>query len=83
MTRKERLSDRTCKYINQGKGIFLKHKTNGSYLGQWTCIQGGIDMAHWTNWKGMAMEINDLEWAFGLAKLYNCKVMIRTHKKKK
>lgn len=84
-SRDERLTDRTCKLINEGKGIFLRKKEHARYVyvGQWTCIQGGPDNTHWTYWSRCAMEIGDLKWAFALAKLYGCKVVSRKLKPNK
>lgn len=76
MTRKECLTDRTCKLIEQGKIIVLKRADN-VYLSQHTCIQAGLDRAQWTYWPSCAMEIFGLDLAFALASLYGCKVYSR------
>jgi hypothetical protein len=77
LTKDEKLTKRTIKIIERGGRILIKKKGIGSfcYLGQWTCIQAGIDSAHWVK-RDFAMEIFNLKWAFGLAKLYNCKVVV-------
>ncbi len=76
MSRKEKLTVRTCKLINEGKIIVLR-RADGAYLGQHTCIQAGPDSVHWTYWPCLAMDIFNLEWAFAIAPLYGCKVYSR------
>jgi hypothetical protein len=73
MTRSERLTERTCKLIRQGKAIVLK-RADGCYLHQWTLIQAGPDNANWSEKRELAMEVFSLEWAFAIAPLYKCKV---------
>lgn len=70
----EKLTERTCKLIKAGCDIYLKRK-DGSYLHSWTNIAAGWDKAVWTNGHEGALEIFDLKWAFGLARLYGCKVV--------
>jgi len=73
MTRSDRLTERTCRLINQGKIIVLR-RADGSYLHAWTLIQAGPDSAHWSGQRLLAMDIFNLEWAFAIASLYKCKV---------
>jgi len=73
MTRDEKLTERTCKLIQEKKLIILR-RPNGAYLGQHTCVQAGPDSAHWTNWRACAMDVFSLKWAFAIAPLYGCKV---------
>ena len=80
-TRDDKLTERTIKIIESGGRIFLRHITKHrgggpfSYLGHWTNIAAGPDQAHWVN-RDCALEIFNLKWAFALAKLYNCKVVV-------
>lgn len=88
MTRSKKLSIRTVKIIENHGSIFLKKKKSKHdapsskdwYLGQWTNIAAGPDGAHFS-FRKKALEIFNLEWAFGLAKLYNCKVVVRYPKR--
>lgn len=73
MTKDERLTKRTIRLIEQHKLIILKRK-DGCYLGQHTLIQAGMDAARWTTWRVFAMDVDNLKWAFSIAKLYGCKV---------
>jgi len=74
MTKDERLMERTCALINKGGYILLKRK-DGWYLNCWTNIAGGKDLAQWGK-RHCALEISNLKWAFALAKLYDCKVVV-------
>ena len=51
------------------------------YLHQWTNISAGTDSAHWGK-RNTAMEMFDLKWAFAIAPLYKCKVVVVRPKKK-
>lgn len=68
----EVLETRTCRLINQGKGIYLKSKS-GWYLHCWTNIAAGWDKASWGK-RENALEMFTLKWAFTIAPLYGCKV---------
>ena len=78
-TRKERLSDRSCKIINKGGEFYLKRE-DGRYLGSWTNIAAGPDEAHWS--KKDRLPFFNLEWAFAIAPLYKCKVVVVYPKKR-
>lgn len=73
MTRDEKLTERTCKLIREGKYLILKQRKGGWYLHQWTNIAAGWDKAEWGK-RNVALEIFDLKWAFAIAPLYGCKV---------
>lgn len=75
----DRLTDRTCKLINQGCSIYLRKKNDEWYLHCWTNIAAGWDKAVWGK-RGNALEIFDLKWAFALARLYGCKVVSYNHR---
>jgi len=75
MTRKERLTDRTCRIIQRGGRIVIK-RNDGWYLSGWTNVFSGPDGAQWAAAKH-AVEIATLEWAFALAKLYKAKVVVQ------
>lgn len=77
--RDQRLTDRTCKLINQGCSIYLKRKKDTRYLHSWTNIAAGWDKAQWGKLEN-ALEIFDLKWAFALAKLYKCTVVSYNHR---
>ena len=81
------LTSRTITIINRGGRIILKRKEENSnykptYLGAWSNIAAGPDSADWTYQKKSALEFFNLEWAYAIAPLYNCKVIV-LHKKKK
>ena len=72
---KQKLVDRTCKIIEKNGTIVLRSiKSPEWYLGCWTNIAAGPDKAHWAC-KELALPIFCLEWAFAIAKLYECKVV--------
>jgi hypothetical protein len=73
MTRDEKLTERTCKLIREGKYLILKDKRNEWYLHQWTNIAAGWDKASWGK-RNVALEMFDLKWAFTIAPLYKCRV---------
>jgi hypothetical protein len=72
MTRDEKLTERTCKLIREGKYLILK-RNDGWFLHQWTNIAAGWDKAEWGR-ANVALEIFDLKWAFAIAPLYKCRV---------
>lgn len=78
MSRDEKLMERTVALIRAHRRIYLKRQ-DGWYLGQHTNIAAGIDEAQWSN-AGGALEIDNLKWAFAIAKLYRCKVVSRKRK---
>jgi len=65
--------ERTCALIDEHRRIILKKRGNIWYLSQHTCIQAGSDGAEWAC-LAYAMMIEDLRWAFSLARLYKCEV---------
>jgi hypothetical protein len=69
----ERLTDRTIKIIEKGGIILLKR--GEWYLSSWTNIASGPDNAQWAKRAG-ALEMFNLKWAFAIAPLYNCKVVV-------
>lgn len=72
--RKRKLSERTCKLIEQGYRIVLRWTEDPQwYLHSHTNIAAGPDHAVWGKVES-ALEIFNLEWAFALAPLYNCDV---------
>lgn len=75
MTKDEKLTERTIKIIRKGGRILLKHEKDGWYLGVWTNIAAGPDKASWSRKRG-ALEMFNLKWAFTLAPLYGCKVVV-------
>jgi hypothetical protein len=74
MTRDESLTDRTIKIIQKHGRILLKAK-DGWYLGAWTNIAAGPDKADWSR-RNAAQEMFNLKWAFTIAPLYDCKVVV-------
>lgn len=68
----ERLTERTCKLIREGKYLILKTR-GGSYLHCWTNIAAGPDYACWGK-REFALEMFNLKWAFAIAPLYKCRV---------
>jgi len=79
MTKDEKLTQRTCAIIESGGRILLRK--GEWYLHQWTNIAAGWDKATWGK-KNTAMEMFDLKWAFAIAPLYGCKVVVVRTKKK-
>lgn len=77
--RDEMLTQRTCAIIESGGRILLRR--GDWYLHQWTNIAAGTDSAHWGK-RNTAMEMFDLKWAFAIAPLYKCKVVVVRPKKK-
>ena len=73
--RREKLSDRTCGIILKNGIILLKK--GDSYIHQWTNIAAGPDHMNWTYQAKHALEFFNLEWAFVIAPLYSCKVVVR------
>lgn len=72
--RKRKLTERTIKLIEQGYRIVLRSIDDPEYYLQChTNIAGGPDKAYWSRIPS-AMDIDNLEWAFALAPLYNCDV---------
>jgi hypothetical protein len=76
----DELTQRTIDIINKGGRILLK-RDGGWYLGGWTNIAAGPDLADWSHRAG-ALEIFNLKWAFAIAPLYGCKVVVVFPKKK-
>jgi hypothetical protein len=74
MTKDEKLTQRTIRIIEKHGRILLK-ADDGWYLGQWTNIAGGPDKAEWSR-KAGALEMFNLQWAFTIAPLYDCKVVV-------
>lgn len=74
MTHEERLTQRTIKIVNKGGRIYLK-RDDGYYLHHWTNIAAGPDKATWCH-RHDAMEVFSLKWAFGIAALYDCRVVV-------
>jgi len=74
MSLDERLSNRSCKLIREGKYLYLKDKKSKFYLHGWTNIAAGPDKVVWGQ-RCAAMEIFNLKWAFALAPLYKCVVV--------
>lgn len=70
----EELTARTIKIIEQGGSILLKGDSKW-YMGGWTNIAAGPDQAQWSH-RNFALEMFNLKWAFAIAKLYNCKVVV-------
>ncbi len=66
--------DRTCEIIEKGGVILLKLKS-GWYLQQHTSLAAGYDSAVW-GWRPAAMQFHELDWAFIVAKQYECKVVV-------
>ena len=79
MTKKDKLHKRTMKIISRGGVILLKK--DGWYLSCWTNIAGGPDTKHFAS-REYALPIDNLQWAFALAPLYNCKIVSAYPKKK-
>ena len=77
--RTKRLQDRSCKIIEKGGRILLKK--GDWYIGSWTNVVTGPDNVHWGG-KRDALEIFNLQWAFAIAPLYGCKVVVSYPKKK-
>lgn len=77
---KKDLTQRTVDIIVKGGRILLKRK-DGWYLGQWTNIAAGPDEAHWAR-KRAAQEFHNLKWAFVIAPLYGCTVVVAYPKAK-
>jgi hypothetical protein len=91
MTKDERLTERTIKIIQKGGNILLKQRSKPNYvpdyydnlappnsewyIHQWTNIASGPDGVRLGK-RATALEIFDLKWAFALAKLYDCKVVV-------
>jgi hypothetical protein len=78
--RSEKLSQRTIKLIERHRVIVLRKDNMNSeaknwYLGQHTNIAAGPDYASWVSHPNSALEFHNLEWAFTIAPLYNCKVV--------
>ena len=81
--RDDRLTKRTIDIINKGGRIILKEKGDGFskwYLSAWTNIAAGPDKASWSK-RGSALEFFNLQWAFAIAPLYDCKVVVVYPKK--
>lgn len=66
-------TQRTCGLIDQHRRIVLKKRNDTWYLSQHTCIQSGSDGVQWAC-LAYAMMIEDLRWAFSIARLYGCEV---------
>lgn len=79
--RKWALSQRTTKINDRGGRIVLK-KADGTYLYQYTHIPSGPNGVEYVSDPKFAMIIDNLEWAFNLARLYDCKVIVRYPKAK-
>lgn len=79
MSREGKLTERTIAIIKKHGRIVLKRKDNW-YLSCWTNIAAGPDKADWSG-KQSAMEVFSLEWAFAIAPLYKCKVIVIYPKK--
>ena len=89
MTKDERLTERTIKIIRKGGRILLKPRNNFEpdysdnlapantnwYIHQWTNIASGPDGVRHGK-RNVALEIFDLKWAFALAALYDCRVIV-------
>jgi hypothetical protein len=73
-SREERLSARTIKIIEKHGNILLKTE-DGYYLSCWTNIAAGPDHACFSM-RETALEIFSLQWAFAIAPLYKCKVVV-------
>ena len=73
MTKEEKLTKRTCKIIKKKGRIFLK-KGNW-YLGSWTNIAAGLDSVC-CGPRRDALDIFNLRWAFTIAPLYDCDVVV-------
>ncbi len=69
----ERELDRTCEIIENHGFIILK-RGDKWYLQQHTHLAGGTDAAVWGT-RDAAMHFDSLEWAFIVAKHYECKVV--------
>ena len=81
----DKLTKRTLKIILDGGRILLKKDnefSDGWYLSSWSNIAGGPDYAYWAS-RDQALSIFNLKWAFALAKLYECKVVVVYPTKKK
>ena len=79
--RKLQLQQRTVEIIRRGGRILLKNNHNW-YLGCWTNIASGPDAVSWSLAKS-ALEMFNLEWAFAIAPLYNCTVVVRYERKRR
>jgi len=78
-TKDKTLTLRSIALIKENRQILLK-KCDGTYLHQWTNIAAGPDNANWTTRHQLALEFFNLEWAFAIAPLYDCKVVSRKRK---
>lgn len=81
-SRDEELTNRTCKIIEQGGLILLRRRANNPrvnvtewYIHQHTNIAAGIDEMKLGR-RPVALEMHNLKWAFAIAKLYDCKVVV-------
>ena len=82
--REDRLTKRTIAICNKGGRILLKEKDDGFskwYLSAWTNIAAGPDHANWGK-RASALQFFSLQWAFAIAPLYDCKVVVVYPKKK-
>jgi hypothetical protein len=81
ITKKDRkLTQRTIEIINKG-GIILLKKGDW-YIGSWTNLAAGPDSVSWSK-KESALQIFNLKWAFAIAPLYGCKVVVSYPKPKR
>ena len=80
LTREDRLTKRTIDIINKHGRIVLKEKHSDWYLSSWTNIAAGPDKASWSR-RHSALEFFNLQWAFAIAPLYDCKVVVVYPKK--
>jgi hypothetical protein len=78
--RKCDLMTRSCRIISKGGEFYLKG-ADGWYLGAHTNIAAGPDKADWS--KRDRLPFHNLEWAFAIAPLYDCKVVVIYRKKRK
>ena len=81
-----KLTERTIAIIKRGGRILLRKKVGPSndpywYIGALTNIAGGPDAVNWSH-KHSALPFFNLKWAFTIAPLYNCNVVVVYPKKK-